>query len=410
MWIMFGRIFQMGVSLVVSIFTARFLGPSNYGLINYVASIVAIFSVISSLGLENIVINEFVKRKNDHSKIMGSALVLRFFASLLSVLSILLVIYIVNKSDKVLLIVAFLSSMSLIFRSIDLIEYWYQYKLQSKTTVIIRTISYIVMTIYKIVLLIYSKSVEYFAASTLLESVVFAMLLVLVYKKQNRGNLVFSQLESLQLLKNSYHFILSGLVVVLYTEFDKIIIGEYLGTNSVGIYSTAINIAYIWTFVPLALTISFRPVILSMKDRMDAKYSYFLKGLFFLIFWFGIAVTGVLFIFSSEIVSFLYGIEYLGASKVLGIFSLSTVFSYLGIARGIWIVSENKNKYIKYYLFIGAFVSVGLNLILVKSLGIIGAAYTSLITQFTTLFIAPLLFKETRLFTRLLLESLIMKK
>lgn len=57
-WLMGGKIVNMILSFFVSLATARYLGPSNFGSINYVAAYVSFFSSIASLGLSVIVIKE----------------------------------------------------------------------------------------------------------------------------------------------------------------------------------------------------------------------------------------------------------------------------------------------------------------------------------------------------------------
>ena len=42
-WMIVGKIFQMVLNLIVGVFTARYLGPSNYGLINYAGAYTALF-------------------------------------------------------------------------------------------------------------------------------------------------------------------------------------------------------------------------------------------------------------------------------------------------------------------------------------------------------------------------------
>ena len=105
----------------------------------------------------------------------------------------------------------------------------------------------------------------------------------------------------------------------------------------------------------------------------------------------------------------MYGAEYSGASSALKVLIWSEVFSMIGVARGIWIVSENKNKYVKYYLFYGVIVNVVLNWFLIPKLGIVGAGVATLITQIVTSLIAPLLFKETRIHTKYVLEAFFCK-
>ena len=61
-WIIGVQILRSLISIVISMLTARFLGPSNYGLINYAASIVSFVTPIMYLGLTGILVQEIIKR------------------------------------------------------------------------------------------------------------------------------------------------------------------------------------------------------------------------------------------------------------------------------------------------------------------------------------------------------------
>ena len=60
-WIIVCRIIQAGLNLVVSMITARYLGPSNYGLITYASSIVAFIVPLVQLGINGILVQQFVE-------------------------------------------------------------------------------------------------------------------------------------------------------------------------------------------------------------------------------------------------------------------------------------------------------------------------------------------------------------
>ena len=51
-WIIFCKIVQAVLNLVVTMLSARYLGPSGYGLINYAASVVAFVTPIMQLGVK----------------------------------------------------------------------------------------------------------------------------------------------------------------------------------------------------------------------------------------------------------------------------------------------------------------------------------------------------------------------
>ena len=53
-------------------------------------------------------------------------------------------------------------------------------------------------------------------------------------------------------------------------------------------------------------------------------------------------------------INILYGTDYLGAVPTLRIMIWVEMFAVMGTARGIWVLCENKSKYVKYFLGIGA--------------------------------------------------------
>ena len=81
----------------------------------------------------------------------------------------------------------------------------------------------------------------------------------------------------------------------------------------------------------------------------------------------------------------------------------------IGSARGVWVLCEKKNKYVKYYLGIGAVVNLILNRTLIPAFGIEGASIATLVTQIVTSMIAPMFFKETRIHTKYVLEAFVCK-
>ena len=60
-WAMLGKVVTLLGGLFVGILVARYLGPEQYGLMNYVISYVSIFQILASLGL---MILKYVKSLN----------------------------------------------------------------------------------------------------------------------------------------------------------------------------------------------------------------------------------------------------------------------------------------------------------------------------------------------------------
>ena len=408
-WDMGGKVFQMLLTLIVGMLTARYLGPSNYGIIGETASYVSFFYVICQLGFNSTAVKEIMDDKEKEGQVVGTAIFFRLCTSLISTVAITCLLYVLKEGDKVIVWVAFLQSLSLLFQSFEMIHYWYQSRLETKVSVKIQSCAYILMAAYKVILLATGKSVEWFAFSTALETAVVAIALLFVYGRGDGKKLSVSLTVGKEMLKRSYHFILSGLMVTIYSEMDKIMLGEMMSEEAVGFYTAATKVSTMWGFVLTALINSSRPVIISARSKSEELYVKQNKRLYAAVIWIGIAAGAAVSFLGKWIIYFMYGQEYLPATSSLQISAWYTMFAMLGSARGIWIVCENKAKYVKYYLGIGAVMNVVLNYLLIPSFGAGGAAAATLLTQIFTSVLAPAIFKETRVYTKYVGEALVLK-
>ena len=409
-WIIGEQIFQMLISLVVGVLTARYLGPSNYGALNYTASFVSFVLPIANLGMEGVVIKKIIEKPEDEGVYLGSCMVFRIISSLLSIASIIVVVWFLNIGDFEKLLLLVLQSAQLIFKAMNILDSWFQRYLKSKYVSIGKMIACIVVSIYKIVLLATSQSIYWFAVSNTLTDFVIVFVLIFFYHKNNGNKLSFRFYAGKEILKDSYHFILSGIMTAIYSQMDKIMIGGMLTDSDVGLYTTATTICTMWIFVPTAVINSFRPKIMELKQsNNEGKYILRLEQLYSAVIWMCLFVAACITVFAKLIIFILYGSEYIEATNALQIVVWCETFAMIGTARGIWILCENKNKYVKYYLAIGAVVNLVLNMLMIPLYGIEGAAIATLITQIMTSLIAPLLFKETRAHTKIVLDAFLFR-
>lgn len=409
MWNVGGKVLQMGLSLIVGLLTARYLGPSNYGVIGYTASYVSFFSVICQLGFTSIAVKELLENKETEGEVLGTTIFLRVCTSLISSVAISCLVYVMDHGDKIIVWIAFLQSLSLIFQSFDMLHYWYQSRMETQVSVKIQTLAYIIMSAYKIVILALGKNVEWFAFSTAFEAAVVAAFLYMAYKRSGTQKLTVSLAYGKKVFKESYHFILSGLMVTIYSEMDKIMLRQMLSTEAVGLYTAANKVASLWSFVLLALINSAEPLIIESRSKDIDIYIKRNKQLYAGVIWIGAAAGLAISLLGKWIILILYGETYLAATSSLQISAWYTLFAMLGTARGVWVVCENKGKYVKYYLGAGAIVNVILNYLLIPKFGPAGAAAATLITQIFTAVFAPALFKETRVYTKYVLEAFLLK-
>lgn len=409
-WILAGKIIQMVLSLVVNMLVARYLGPNKYGTLNYVNSYVAFFTTFCNLGLNYIIIKELISKPEEEGKILGSAMYMRLFASMISMIVLLAIIYFSNNRDNYLVLIALLQSFALLFAAVDVILYWYQSKMLSQRTTFASVIAYVIMSAYKIILIIFKKELIWFALSISLDALCISFILFVFYKKDKGQKFIFSITVAKRMLKQSWHFIISGLMVTIYTQIDKIMLGKMLDFNSVGLYSIAILISGLWLFFPVSIIDSARPLILEAREKGSYDlYIKRLKQLYAVVIYSSLAYGIFVTIFSNPIILLLYGKEYYGAKPALIISVWYCAFSLSGSVNNIYLLSEGKSKFVQLISIFGALINILLNYLMIPKWGISGAAFATLLTQIFANLIMPLFFKDTRPLIKYIFEAVFLK-
>lgn len=408
-WLICGRIVHVILSFVIGLLTARYLGPDNYGLINYATAYSTFFTAFCTLGINSVIVKNFIDHPSEEGETIGTTLVLRLISSLLSLCTIVGIVSIVDCNEPVTLAVVALYCMGLVFNVFDTFNYWFQSKLQSKYYAIATIISYVAASAYRVVLLIQGKSVQWFAVANSIDYCIVALLLFVFYKINHGPKLSFSMKKSKELLSVSYSYIVSGLMIAIYGATDKLMLKQMLDEASVGYYSLACSISTMWVFVLSAIIDSLKPTIMRYHNENKLLYEKTNRKLYAIIFYLSFLASLFIVIIAPLFISIVYGKDYLPAVTPLRIVVWYVAFSYLGVARDIWIVCERKQKKLK-YLYVGsAVLNVLLNLLMIPTLGVNGAALSTLITQFSTIFLFPLIIKDYRPNVRLMLEAIKLK-
>lgn len=409
-WIVSCKIIQMIISFFISIITARYLGPSNFGIINYVDSFVLFLTPVCTLGLENVIVKELVHAPDKQGETMGTVVVMQLISSMVCTIGITAMVFCLNSGSKTYTIIAFLYSLSLVFKCFEVVQYWYQSKLMSKISSIAGILAYIIMSFYKIFLLATGKSVEWFAFSVAIDALVLSILLMLFYKHHKGPKFKISWERGKEMLQKSYHFILSGVMVSVYWHFGRIILNHMVDEASVGYYSTANKLCTIWAFILVAIIDSVRPVLFEKFGKSKAEFEKLLKCLYTVIIYVSFSVALVLTVFAKPVILIMYGEAYAQSASVLKVLAWCNAFSYIGMARSIWSISNGLERYEKIMAAIGVICNITLNVTLIPLFGVVGAGLATLITQIFINYIVMFFFKELRPNGKLITEAFNLRK
>lgn len=395
-WLIACRIVQSIMSLVVTMLTARYLGPSNYGLLNYAASVVSFVAPIALLGLNNVLVQEYVSQPDKEGEINGSALSMSFCSAIICILGVIAFSNIANRNDTECIIVGALYSVMLISQVLELIQYWFQYKYLSKYTAIVSCIAYMLVSGYKIFLLASGKSIRWFAVSNALDYFIIAVSLFLIYKKLGGKKLSFSFQTAKSLFSKGKYYILANMMICIFSQTDRIMLKLMIGNDVTGFYSAAVTCASLANFVFVAIIDSFRPDIFEKKKQGDDGYEDRVKLLYTIVIVLSLIECIFMVILAKPVMYIVYGTQYMEAASTLRIAVWYTTFSFIGMIRNIWLLAEEKQKWIWKVNAGGAALNIVLNYLLIPLLGANGAAIASMLTEFFTNVVLSFVIKDIR--------------
>lgn len=391
------KVIRLLIALSVGVWVTRYLGPEQFGVLSYAQSFVGIFAALSSLGLNDIIIRELVKSQDQKDVILGSSFGLQTMGSTVIMLILAISIFF-NDNDaltnKIIIILGLLTFIN----SFNVITSYFHSLVKSKYFALTGLVGIIISALLKIYFILGGYSLIFFVYVLAFDVIFLSIGLIWFYVKSGQSLFAwrFSWKMALNLLKDAWPLILSGIIVSIYMKIDQVMIKEFMGNSDVGQYSAAVRLSEAWYFIPTIICSSLFPAIINAKMKSDDLYMARLQKLYNLMVVLGVVVILPVLLFSDWMIQILYGEAFSPSAGVLDIHILGSVFVFLGVANQKWFISENFQAYNIICLGFGMVVNIVLNIIMIPRLGIMGAAYATLISQFVASVLAPVFFKKTR--------------
>jgi len=397
-WLFFDKFIRLGVGLLVGVWIARYLGPEQFGLLNYALAFVTLFTAVASLGLNSIVVRDLVQDPANADTTMGTSFVLSVLGGFSAFCLSLLAISYARPDDELAKFIVVLLSLLMVFKATDVVRYWFESQVQSKYVVWMENSAFLAISTVKIGLIVVEAPLIAFVWAMFVESLIVAVGLLGIYAWKG-GKLTawrFRFARTKVLLKDSWPLILSGLAIMVYMRIDQIMLGQMLKDESVGIYSAAVRISEVWYFIPMAIAASVFPSIIEAKKQGEVLYYQRLQKLYNLMVVLALAVAIPMTFLSELVVTLLFGNAYVQAGSVLSIHIWAGIFVFLGVASGQWFLIENLQKIALYRTLLGATVNIGLNFLLIPMYGVIGAAIATVISQIAGAYVFDIMSFKTR--------------
>ena len=183
---------------------------------------------------------------------------------------------------------------------------------------------------------------------------------------------------------------------LIYTQTDKIMLGSMLGNKEVGIYSIAGNLTQVLIILITPIQISIFPKMLELYRKNYKEYCRFYFNVNFIITQSYLFLSVLSIIVVKILFLKIFSTEYILSIPTYAILTVSVFFRANGALQTTHVTIKNITKKIFYKTMVGSVVNIILNYIFIKTYGVIGAALSTSIAHFLTLFVMDFFIKEYR--------------
>ncbi|MBD1813386.1 flippase [Microcoleus vaginatus DQ-U2] len=407
-WLFTDQILQMGLGLFVGLWVARYLGPTQFGLLNYAIAFVSLFSSVATMGLGTLVVRNIARDPECKNETLGTAFGLQFTGGCITLLLTVTVIALLKPNDTLTRWLVGIIAAGTIFNAFEAINFWFQSQIQSKYTVLAKNSVCFLVAAVRIGLVTIKAPLLAFAWIRLAEVALVGMAYVYFYKLT--GNKIkdwqFSWERCKELLSESWPIILSGLAIYLYSKTDQIMLGAMNKNAELGYYAAAVKISEICDFLPMILSSSIFPKLANLRKTNYEEYlnKFQIYSDIMIFLWLGVAIP--ISLLSPWIVHLLYGENYAKSAAVLSLYVWAQFGSNFGVARSTYLNIEGQLRYGLYLTVVGSIFNVALNFWLIPKYGAFGATAATLITYFYVIILVNFLIKELRPFGNFIWRSL----
>jgi len=393
-WALLGKVATSLGVFFVGVLVARYLGPEQYGLMNYVISFVTLFTVIAAFGFDSITVRELAKTPEQRDEIMGSAFWTRIAFSTLAYILVLLIGFFSHSNSETFLMIA-LYGLYLFTTPFTVIRNYFTSIVQNKYIVKSEISRTCIGALIKILLLYFKFPLIYFVCAAAFDFVLVAGGYVISYKTMvgslNKWKLDFSIAKFLCF--ESWPLALSSSAIIVYQKIDQVMIKNMIDDDSVGYFATAASFMALVMFLPGILSQTITPMLVKLKRENELAYLEKRQIFTNIMVWGTLIISVVISLNSYCIIKLTYGDSYIAAVPVLQILSWKTFGAALSEASGHLIIIDGKQKWVFVRNLFGSIACVFFNLILIPLWGIEGSALvaviTTLITGFLSLAIIP---------------------
>lgn len=396
--LLLGRLTTYVLYFLFIVYTARCLGPKDFGVLSLGIAFTGIFSIFMDIGLSLLTVREVARNKDVAGKYLGNIIIIKIILIVLTFGLITIIINLLGYPKKTI-VVMYLVAISVAVSALSQIFYAIFQAFEAMEYISFgQVLNYSLLLLGSLLVVRIGSSVYRFALLLLLASLITLLYCVTICtrrfaKPKIEINLSFWKAT----IREALPFGLSIIFITIYYYIDVVMLSLIIPDSDkvIGWYNAAYRLTLALLVIPSVYFASIYPIMSRLYKTSENLLKFIhersLKYMVILAFPIGILIT----LLAESIILLTFGPEFKPSAIALQILVWSSVFIYMSQPFGQLVRSTNRQIIETKITAAGAILNIFLNLLIIPKLSYIGASITTVITEFFVLLAYILVFFKT---------------
>lgn len=378
--------------IFITAYMAKYIGPESFGKITFATAIFAITQTLALLGSDTILFKRISRNPRSGAALMFSTNRLRQACFL--AFSAIILLYTGLREDFTTFYFCAATFLASFFSLKDVFAIYHDARLESRFNTLANVAGLASALLARWLIVFFDLHLYFLAIPIVMVYLIPYLIRHHLYHRRHPGFSAPGRIRRKYvryLLASGLPLAVSNVSIAIYTRLAQLFLMWFVSAAVLGIYSVAITLATAWMFVTDAVITSFFAKIFAYRREDAMRAAAKLNGLVLTI---ALAIVAGIVWLGKPVIALLYGEQYLAAYAAMGVLAVATLLSALGTVAYKYIVLFSGYGFLSRKMLLVFIINIPLSYGLIRQYGMMGAAYSTLLTELLSLTVLNYLFQR----------------
>ena len=363
--LMASQLLTWALAVLFTIYVPNYLGREGFGILGLAESIWAIMSTFISFGMDVLLAKEIARKPSRLQEFFGTQVITRFLLMLLFYGITFAYTQIRDFPDLVVGVIMIFGLAELVTQMARICRASLQGLEEMEFISLADIVGKAVYTMSALAVLFLGFDVAAIAICTVLAAFVFLGIQLVPLRRKGNLRLHFNPKLSVWMLRESIPYLLSIVLLTVYTNIDIQMLEWLTDLETIGLYNIAVRLFGTFLFIPNVFVTAVFPAIARMYTDDEDGLPKLLGKSYDLLFILSIPIGFGLFAVAEPVLYLLYQEEFIDSTPVLAGFGIVLILTYLNTLMGKFLIATDRQNSWTILMAVGAAITIPLDLLLI---------------------------------------------